>query len=42
MQPRKDGIPGAQGFVQPEGDGGHCGMGEQWTAPGGVFDHGTH
>ena len=41
MQPRKDGIPGAQGFMQPEGHGGRCAMGEQWTAPGGVFDHGT-
>ena len=27
--------------MQPEGHGGRSAMGEQRTAPGGVFDHGT-
>ena len=34
-------ILGAQGFVQPEGHGGRCAMGEQRHAPSGVYDYGT-
>ena len=35
-------IPGAQGVVLPEGDGGiSVEMGEENTVPGGVLDHGT-
>ncbi len=35
-------IPGAQGVVLPEGEGGFSvEMGEESTAPGGVLDHGT-
>ncbi len=32
---------GAQGFVQPEGHGGLCAMGEQGSVPSGVYDYGT-
>jgi len=34
-------IPGAQGFVLPEGNSDLTVMGEVGIAPGGVFDHGT-
>ncbi len=34
-------ILGAQGFVQSEGNGGLREMGEQGTAPSGVYDYGT-
>lgn len=42
MQPRKLCHPGAQGVGLPEGRGGLGAMGEPSTAPGGVFDYGTH
>ena len=31
----------AQGLMQPEGHGGPCAMGEQGSAPSGVYDYGT-
>ena len=34
-------ILGAQGFMQPEGHGDLCVMGEQGFAPSGVYDCGT-